>query len=393
VKRQDSGRCGRDDLRDPLMRHASDSGDLAQAHPVPCGSTDRLVASLFSAREHRGDALICLDPRDEEVVRDAHLLGELVDFGEPEGGLQVPSSGGAGALALRLVVGDLAGRAGHAGVQRGEVGLALVVGEGEGADELFHVSSVLDTAPVGQGSGSNVAGCSVDAERIPRRPDAPILLDLCCKAGGAAMGYHRAGFQVVGVDIEPQPNYPFPFIQDDALAILRRSSGRPFGWADAIHASFPCQSKTAYRRKGHGVGDGYPDLVPEGRDLLERTGLPYVIENVEGFRDELRDPITLCGSSFRLDVRRHRLFECNFPVMAPPCAHGWQTPRFAQATNRANLRSTVEVGVWRIPLEVQQRAMGIDWMTLPELSEAIPPAYTEHIGGYLLAALEARHAA
>jgi DNA (cytosine-5)-methyltransferase 1 len=193
---------------------------------------------------------------------------------------------------------------------------------------------------------------------------------------------------VVGVDKDPQPNYAGDdFIQDDAIRFLREFPLWRLG-ITAIHASFPCQSKTAYRRKGHGVGDGYPNLVPEGRELLDLSSLPYVIENVEGFCDELRDPITLCGSSFGLDVRRHRLFECNFPMMAPPCAHGWQTPRFAPATNRTNLRSTVEVGVWRIPLEVQQRAMGIDWMTRKELSEAIPPAYTEHVGRFLLRAVE-----
>jgi DNA (cytosine-5)-methyltransferase 1 len=230
----------------------------------------------------------------------------------------------------------------------------------------------------------------------------PLLLDLCCKAGGATKGYQRAGFYVVGVDKDPQPNYVGDeFVQADAIEYLiayeMRLIEREFGgrwWPfDAIHASFPCQSKTAYRRKGRGVGDGYPNLIPEGRDWLERTGLPYVIENVEGFRDELRNPVTLCGSSFGLDVRRHRLFECSFPVLVPSCDHSWQTPRFAQATNRTNLRSTVEVGVWRIPLEVQQQAMGIDWTTLEELSEAIPPAYTEHIGGYLMAAVERKAAA
>lgn len=99
------------------------------------------------------------------------------------------------------------------------------------------------------------------------------------------------------------------------------------------------------------------------------------------------DPFQLCGSSFGLDVRRHRLFESNVPMLTPPCYHEWQTPRFAPASNRSNLRRTVEVGVWRIPLEVQQRAMGIDWTTLRELSEAIPPAFTEHIGAWLLAAM------
>jgi hypothetical protein len=156
--RPDSGRWGRDDLRDPLMRHASDGRDLTEARAFPDGVADRLVAFVLDAGRLPQGAPMLLDERGD-ALDGGHGLRELVDFGEPEGGLQVPSSGGAGALALRLVVGDLAGRADHAGVQRGEVGLALVVGEGEGADELFHVSSVLDTAPVGQGSGSNVAGC------------------------------------------------------------------------------------------------------------------------------------------------------------------------------------------------------------------------------------------
>ena len=205
-----------------------------------------------------------------------------------------------------------------------------------------------------------------------------LLLDLFCCAGGAAMGYHRAGFDVVGIDIAPQPNYPFHFIQGDALD----TSLWP---ADvvAIHASPPCQTFTAYRRRGAGVGDDYPDLVAATRDALRATGLPYVIENVAGA--PLESPVQLCGSSFGLDVRRHRLFESNVALLVPPCDHAWQTPRFAQATNRTNLRSTVEVGVWRIPLDVQQRAMGVDWTTLRELSEAIPPAYTEHIGRQLMA--------
>lgn len=214
----------------------------------------------------------------------------------------------------------------------------------------------------------------------------PRLLDLCCKAGGAAMGYHRAGFEVVGVDKDPQPNYPFTFVQMDALEFLRTHRWCLRQDFDVAHASFPCQSFTAYRRKGHGVGDGYPDLIAEGRGLLEAVGLPYVIENVPGA--PLKSPIQLCGSSFGLDVRRHRLFESSVPLMAMPCNHSWQTPRFPAATNRGeNTRRTVEVGVWRIPLDVQQRAMGIDWMTLEELSEAVPPAFTEFIGRQLVAAI------
>jgi len=113
---------------------------------------------------------------------------------------------------------------------------------------------------------------------------------------------------------------------------------------------------------------------------LWASGIPHVIENVPGA--PLESPVQLCGSSFGLDVRRHRIFECSFAVLAPACDHSWQTPRFPPATNRTNLRSTVEVGVWRIPLDVQQRAMGIDWMTRKELSQAIPPAYSEHLARY-----------
>jgi DNA (cytosine-5)-methyltransferase 1 len=212
----------------------------------------------------------------------------------------------------------------------------------------------------------------------------PRLLDLFCGAGGASTGYHRAGFEVVGVDIAPQPNYPFEFHQADALDYLHELYERidlcPF---DVIHASPPCQAFTAYRRKGHGVGGGYPNLIDVVRNALWSIGLPYVIENVPGA--PLESPVTLCGSSFGLDVRRHRLFESNVPMLVPACNHSWQTPRFAQATNRANKRSTVEIGVWRIDLEVQKRAMGVDWdVTREELSQMIPPRYSEFIGKRLL---------
>lgn len=230
----------------------------------------------------------------------------------------------------------------------------------------------------------------------------PRLLDLFCGAGGAAMGYHRAGFEVIGVDINPQPNYPFEFVRADALEVLdwmtdyaswRYDEDRwprltePFS---AVHASPPCQAFTDYRRKGHGVGEGYPNLIPGVRYLLESYGSPYVIENVEKAAPELRDPVTLCGSMFGLDVRRHRLFETNWPLEQPRCDHASQIAkgkRFPGATNRHG-RYTVEVGVWRIPLHVQQAAMGMDWSALEELSEAVPPAYTEYVGAQLLAYLK-----
>jgi DNA (cytosine-5)-methyltransferase 1 len=214
----------------------------------------------------------------------------------------------------------------------------------------------------------------------------PRLLELFCGAGGAAMGYHRAGFDVVGVDHVDQPNYPFEFFCDDALEWAEhRVTTASF---DAIHASPPCQAFTAYKRRGDGVGEGYPDLIEETRRLLRQTGLPYIIENVYGA--PLENPIQLCGTGFGLDVQRHRLFETNFPLMGVPCSHGRNAARFQQATNRANKRRTVEVGVWRIPLSEQQRAMGIDWMALEELTQAIPPAYTEHIGGFLMGHLRAQ---
>ena len=209
----------------------------------------------------------------------------------------------------------------------------------------------------------------------------PKLLDLFCGAGGAGMGYHRAGFDVVGVDIDPHPDYPFEQINADAVQLLQRGSNVLTN-VDVIHASPPCQSFTAYRRRGGGVGDSYPDLIEPIRRELQALGVPYVIENVPGA--PLHNPITLCGSSFGLDVRRHRWFESNAPLVALECDHAWQTPRFAPATNRTNLRRTVEVGVWRIPIDVQRRAMGIDWMNLEDLTEAIPPAYTEFVGAQLL---------
>lgn len=211
----------------------------------------------------------------------------------------------------------------------------------------------------------------------------PLLLDLFCGAGGAAMGYHRAGFDVVGVDIDPQPHYPFTFYRRNALDILDVYRLRD---VKAVHASPPCQFATAYKRRGI-CGDAV-NLIPETREMLLQWGLPYVIENVDGAKAQLWDPIRCCGSSFGLDVRRHRWFESNVPLVELPCAHEWQTPRFPPATNRTNLRRTVEVGVYRIPLATQQAAMGIDWMTLRELSQAIPPAYTEHIGRQLIDHLE-----
>jgi DNA (cytosine-5)-methyltransferase 1 len=196
-------------------------------------------------------------------------------------------------------------------------------------------------------------------------------LDLFCGAGGASMGLHQAGYDVVGVDIDHQPNYPFEFVKADAVEF-------PLGGFDLVWASPPCQAFTAYKRRPEHVKPA-ENLIAVIRRRLQDLDVPWVIENVTGARSELIDPIQLCGSRFGLDVRRHRLFEVVPEIEGLPCDHKWQTPRFPPATNRENLRSTVEVGVWRIPLDVQRRAMGIWWMTREELSQAIPPAYARYI--------------
>jgi DNA (cytosine-5)-methyltransferase 1 len=242
----------------------------------------------------------------------------------------------------------------------------------------------------------------------------PRLLDLFCGAGGCSVGYARAGFEVVGIDIKDQPNYPYEFIKDDALGRFeamieawQTTGSTPFA---AIHASPPCQAHSTIakqqraRRPGQ-YEDKHVDLVAPTRDLLSRSGLPWVMENVVGA--PLKNPIMLCGSSFGLDVRRHRLFETNFSLMAPPCAHGWQAPRFKSlGKRRSNLVSTVPVygggqlasvvGVhghhnYAGERELREKAMDIDWMSPYELTQAIPPAYTEHIGGYLMAAVQQRN--
>jgi DNA (cytosine-5)-methyltransferase 1 len=218
----------------------------------------------------------------------------------------------------------------------------------------------------------------------------PRLLDLFCKAGGAAMGYHRAGFEVVGVDIEPQPNYPFTFIPGDALEALR--SFDCFEGIEAIHASPPCQS---YSTTASLHDNTYPLLIEPTRDLLVASGLPYVIENVVGA--PLTNSVRLCGSSFGLGVRRHRLFEVvPMPIGIPPCAHHLQ-PEPIDVTGTGGPSTKPREGgggIHRKPrnLAHAREVMGIDWMSREELSEAIPPAFTEYIGRHLLAHLAERAA-
>lgn len=206
----------------------------------------------------------------------------------------------------------------------------------------------------------------------------PLLLDLFCCEGGAAMGYHRAGFDVIGVDNDAShlARYPFPCIQGDAVQI-GAALGHRF---DAIHASPPCQRYSS-ATKGNGNPEDHPDLVGPTREMLEAIpGVPYIIENVVGA--PLESPSLLCGSMFGLDVQRHRIFETSFPVSPPACDHSVWTPRFPGATNRApNSRKTVEVGVYRIPLATQREAMGVRRsVSLAKISQMVPPAYAEWLG-------------
>ncbi len=211
----------------------------------------------------------------------------------------------------------------------------------------------------------------------------PLLLDLFCGAGGASMGYFRAGFDVVGVDIYPQPDYPFTFICADALSGLWYS---PYT-ADAYHASPPCQrfSDLAHR---NGNADEWPDMIPDVRRELVRTGRPYVIENVEGA--PLIDPVTLCGTMFvETSVIRHRLFETNWDLQAPD--HPSHPLVFTYDKRKAHYgqldqdTSYVQVtGGGNATVANKRRAMGMPWAHTRGLNEAIPPAYTEHIGRQLI---------
>ena len=220
--------------------------------------------------------------------------------------------------------------------------------------------------------------------------DRPLLLDLYCCAGGAAMGYHKAGFDVVGVDRKSQPHYPFEFIQADALEYMRGlMEDGPVWQFQAIHASPPCQRFSKSVSKAN--REKHPDLVALTRDLLVDSGLPYVIENVP--RAPLVNPVQLCGTTLGLrGLQRHRIFETNFPLWSPGCAHGVNEPRFAPAWNRKNpLRVRPISGGWTDDNEheANKQAMGVDWDVTPtELSEAIPPAYTEFIGSQLLERME-----
>ena len=222
----------------------------------------------------------------------------------------------------------------------------------------------------------------------------PRLLDLFCCAGGAGTGYHRAGFEVHGVDIDPQPRDPFTFTQYDALKAMEFliDSGAISSY-DAIHASPPCQ-RFSDLAKRNGNADDWPDLVAPIRDLLGASGLPYIIENVEGA--PLQDPVTLCGAMFpELRVYRHRLFESNIKLTVPEhtkhteltFTHDKRKAHYGRPLDLKTMRVQV-TGGGNAPVWAKREAMGgLDWMTGREVNESIPPAYTEYLGRQLLAAL------
>lgn len=199
-------------------------------------------------------------------------------------------------------------------------------------------------------------------------------LDLFCCAGGAGMGLHQAGFEVVGVDINPQPNYPFEFHQSDATTF-------PLDGFDFIWASPPCQAHTTLKARHQ--DREYPCFIEAIRKRLQAADVPYCIENVVGA--PLINPTQLCGSSFGLKVRRHRLFETNFPLLSLPCAHAAQgQPIDVSGTGARRLRPRTD-GKGGNPnkprnLAEAREAMGIDWMSRKEISQAIPPAYSRFIG-------------
>lgn len=223
-------------------------------------------------------------------------------------------------------------------------------------------------------------------------PERPRLLDLYCRAGGSAMGYHLAGFAVTGVDQAAQPRFPFAFVQAEALAYVQ-AQGHTY---DVVTASPPCQRYSALKGL---TTRAYPDLLAQTRAVLQATGRPWVLENVPGA--PLRWPLLLCGTMFGLHtacgarLRRHRLFESNLLLWSPgPCAHHASGPERTRTITitGATPQRNVERNRLRetFPVAAARQAMGIPWMGMRDLSQAVPPAYTAWIGAQLLRVLQAQ---
>jgi DNA (cytosine-5)-methyltransferase 1 len=212
----------------------------------------------------------------------------------------------------------------------------------------------------------------------------PRLLDLYCAAGGAAMGYYRAGFDVVGIDINPQPHYPFEFIQADCLSFTDFVFLRSF---DAIHASPPCQKYTRKsanwgRERKHFIE--HPDLIEPTREMLEESGLPYVLENVMGA--PMRCDAMLCGTMFGLRIIKHRQFETNFPLdcLLPPCDHSDVYNPWSGKGRSAREHREAQGTPWIPQCGGASRKAGYTG----DLNNAIPPAFTQWIGEQLIAHIQ-----
>lgn len=212
------------------------------------------------------------------------------------------------------------------------------------------------------------------------------LLDLFCCEGGACTGYHRAGFDVTGVDIEYRPAYPFTFRQADAFDLLEDVSYlRTF---DLVHASPPCQGYTTMSNRWRGAGgkaDEWGREIAQTREALERAGVPYIIENVLGARADMRSPILLRGGHFGLGVDRPRLFESNLPIAAPPPAKPVTGALgvYGKAPDWLRLYTRSDGTEQRAASSIEEAAtaMGdLSWMTWDGLRECIPPAFTEYLG-------------
>lgn len=208
----------------------------------------------------------------------------------------------------------------------------------------------------------------------------PRLLDLFCCQGGAAKGYADAGFDVTGVDISPQPRYPYRFVQADAIAFVREH-GAAF---DFIHGSPPCQHDSECQRLR---GNTHPDLIAPTRTALESTGRPWVIENVGGAVPKLRTPVMLCGPMFGVQTYRHRFFETGGGFTLAQPDHP------AHAVPQAKMGRPVPPGHYGqfvgnfSGVDHARRVMGVAWMNRDGIRECIPPAYAQHIGRHVLAQL------
>jgi DNA (cytosine-5)-methyltransferase 1 len=244
----------------------------------------------------------------------------------------------------------------------------------------------------------------VSAPQAPE--DGPVVIDLCCKAGGFSAGLARAGFRPVGIDVDPQPRYPYEFVRADVTRIDLAQAARVFG-AVAVVGSPPCKLHTPLATVARITATRWEhvDLIPHVRATMRATGLPYVIENVEGARRHLVDPVTLCGTEFDLRtvdqdgderwLKRHRLFEASFPVgrrgACDRCSgrsstrriggvygHGGGGPRSAVARD-GRRRNGYQFGA-----DQGRAVLECPWMTRDETAQAVPPAYGEWIGRQLM---------